>query len=570
MLDRRINVIQSRVARQARHLFWPELLAGLTVSMVAVPQGMGYAAIVGVNPLYGLYTAIVPAIIGALFGSSNHLITGPTNATALATASVLLAYAGQPNYVEYVFAVAVITGLIRLVLGLLRLGGMIRYVSHSVLTGFLAGAGILIVVNQLHSLLGLVRPAGANTVTIVADVVQRLPLLNPYVLATGLLTVAFLLAGSRWKVKIPAALLAIALVGLLVQAAGWSSRGVLLIRDLGPLAEVIPAFHVPRVPFRDQLTLVASAVPVALLSLVEAMSIAYTIMLASRQYVDPSQEFVGQGLASLVGGFFRCIPSSGSLARSAVAYSGGARTRLAGVLSGVLVLLMLLAFSHYIGYIPVASLAGVVIVSAQRLIDYERLSLTWQSPATNRVVLGATFVSTLVLPLHLAILLGTLLSIGAYLHESSNIRVSYLCPGETGGFEEHGLQRCLDDHPSIALINLEGILYFAAVDDLQNKLEEVLQAGVRVLILRVRRFHLLAGAGISAFRRIFDRAEAAKATVLISGVSDDFRQILESAELAGVVDSDQTFVASNSLFESTDKALQRAKEILAETERNGL
>ncbi len=569
MLGRRIHVIQSQIARQAGHGFWPDVLAGLTVAMVALPQGMGYAAIVGVNPLYGLYTAIVPAIIGALFGSSNHLITGPTNATALATASVLLAYAGQPDYVEYVFAVAVITGLLRLVLGLLRLGGMIRYVSHSVLTGFLAGAGILIVVNQLHSLLGLARPAGANTLTIVADVVQRLSLSNPYALATGLLTMGLLLAGRRWMVKIPAALLAIVLAGLFVHAVGWSSRGIVLIRDLGSLSEAVPTFHAPQVPLREQLALAVSAAPIALLSLVEAMSIAYTIMLASRQYIDPSREFVGQGFASLVGGFFHCIPSSGSLARSAVAYGSGARTRLAGVLSGGFVLLMLLLFSPYIGYIPVASLAGVVIVSAQRLVDYERLSLTWKSPATNRLVLGTTFISTLVLPLHVAILVGTLLSIGVYLHESSNIRLSYLCPSASGGFEEHGLQRCLDDHPAIALVNLEGTLYFAAVDDLQNKLEEVLQADVRVLILRVRRFHLLAGAGISAFRRIFDRAKVAKAVVLISGVSDEFKQILESSELEGVVGRDQTFWASISLFESTQQALERASEILAEAERTG-
>jgi SulP family sulfate permease len=565
-LVQRLHPLRTHIGYYVQHALRPDLAAGLTVAMVAVPQGMSYAAIAGVNPLYGLHTAIIPAIVGALLGSSNHLITGPTNATALATAGVLLALSGQADYVEYVFAMAVITGLIRLILGLFRLGSIIRYVSSSVLTGFLAGAGILIIINQLHTLLGLARPVGANTLTILWDLVQHSTMVNPHVLATGLFAIGVLLLSQRINRRVPRALLAIVLAGVLVQVTGWNSRGVALVKDVSSLDQVRLAFHVPAIPLQQQFSLLASGGAVALLSLVEAMSIANVVALASNQRVNPSREFVGQGLASVIGGFFQCIPSSGSLARSAVSYNSGAKTRLAGVFSGVFVLFASLAFSRLIGFIPVAGLAGIVTLSAYSLLDYRHLKLTWQSRATNRIVLSVTLIATLLLPLHLAIFLGTLLSIGVYLHESSNIRLSYLTLNVNGNFVEHSLEDCIREQPAIALINLEGVLYFAAADDLENKLNAVLKTGTKVLILRVRRLRLLAGSGVTALRRIFDRAKQLGATILICGVTDEVNQFLESSGLKAVVGINQTFRASEALFESTHKALRRAREIVPEEE----
>ena len=565
--SQKLRLLGTRISAYVRYRLRPDLVAGLTVAMVAVPQGMSYAAIAGVNPVYGLYTAIIPAIIGSLFGSSNHLMTGPTNATALATAGALAALAGRPDYFEYVFAMAVIAGLVGLILGLLRLGGLIRYVSNSVLTGFLAGAGILIIVNQCHSLLGLSRPLGANTLTVLWDLVQQSSQTNPRVLATGFLAIVVLVLCKRISPRLPRALLAIVLAGVVVRVTGWDSRGVALVSDLGrSLGKVRLAFHVPAISLENVESLLASASAIALLSRVEAMSIARTIALASGQRIDPSREFVGQGLASLVGGFFQCIPSSGSLSRSGVAYGSGAKTRLAGVLSGVFVLLVLLAFSRLIGYIPIAGLAGVVVVSAYGLFDYRHLKLTWQSRATSRVVLAVTFFATLLLPLHIAIYLGTLLSIGIYLYESGSIQLKYLTLNERGEFVEHSLEDIAAEQPSIALINVEGTLYFAAVDELEDSLQALLETGVKVMILRVRRLHLLASTGVLALKRIVTRARQVDATVLICGVTDEVNEILESSGLKSVAVADPIFRASDILFESTNQALRRAREIVTESE----
>jgi len=562
------ELLGTRLGSYFKHTLRPDLVAGLTVAMIAVPQGMSYAAIAGVNPIYGLYTAIIPAIIGSLFGSSNHLITGPTNAAALATASALLAIAGQADYFEYVFALAVMIGLVKLILGLLRLGGIVRYISNSVLTGFLAGAGILIIVNQLHTLLGLSRPMGANTLTILGDLVQQLPRANLHVLAIGLFVIVVLVLAKRISPRLPRALMAIVLAGVLIQIFGWDTHDVVLVRDLDcSLSGARLSFHIPLIPLKNAGNLIASAGAVALLGLVEAMSIAKTIALASSQRINPSQEFMGQGLASLVGGFFQCIPSSGSLSRSGIAYGGGAKTRLTGILSGVFVLLILLIFSSLIGYIPVAGLAGVVVMSAYGLFDYRHLRLTWRSRTTSRIVLSVTFAATLLLPLYIAIYLGTLLSIGIYLYESASIQLRYLTLNENGQVTEHSLEDIAAEHPPIALINVEGTLYFAAVDDFENKLQALLQTGVKVLILRVRRLHLLASTGVIALRGIVTSARDSGATVLLCGVTEKLGEILASSGFASPVEEvEPVFKASDILFESTSQALRRAREIIAEEE----
>ena len=566
----RLQATAKVLASNLRRRLGPDLVAGLTVALVAVPQAMSYAAIAGVNPVLGLYTAIVPTIIGSLFGSSHHLMTGPTNATALATAGVLLARAGQPDYVEYVFAIAVLTGGVRLLMGLLRLGGIVRYVSNSVLTGFLSGAGVLIVVNQLHPLLGLDRPAGAGTAAVLSDLLTHLPEANLYVLATGAFAVGLLVLSARVGLKSARALVAILLASAAVQVLGWDSRGVALVSEMGSVGDARLALHVPGVSLRDGASLLASAGAVALLSVVESMSIAKTISLASGQRINTSRELVGQGLASLVGGFLRCIPSSGSLSRSAVAYGSGAKTRLAGVLSGFFVLVAVVAFSRLIGFIPMTTLAGVVIASSYRLFDLQHLKLTWQTSDASRVVLAVTFVSTLLLPLHTAIYLGTFLSIAIYLFESGRVELTYLVQDANGRFVERDFEEIHREQASIAVVEMVGSLHFAAVDEVEARLQGLLEGGVKIMILRVRHLRLLGSTGVAALKRIAERAAQVGGVILMVGVTDEISEVLEASGVTESEGSMRVYKAHEALLEGTEQALRYAQELIAEEERRRL
>jgi SulP family sulfate permease len=544
-----------------------DAFAGFTVAMVVIPQSLAYAAIAGVAPIHGLYCAVFPAVVGALFGSSSYLVTGPTNATALVTLNVLQSQTGLGDYLQLVFALAVLSGLIKLALGLLRLGWIIRYISNSVLTGFLAGAAILIALSQLTSALGLPSAPQADAVSVVTHTARLIGRLNAHVLATTALTVVLLLAFKWANRKLPSELLAVGIVGIAVRLLGWSGQGVRLVSDMGALQAVTLIPHVPAASVDAWRALLPSAGAVALFSLVEAMSIAKAISLRSGEALDPSREFVGQGLASLAGGLFQAIPSSGSPSRTAILYSSGGSTRLAATISGIVVLLTLIVFGWLLGYVPVAGLAGVIIVSAYSLINWHQLRLAWQSGARSRLVLGVTFAATLLLPLHFAIYLGAILSLVIYVYESSKLQISYITQNASGGFVEHSLDDILHAPPSITIVNIEGTLSFGAAEDLEQRVDEIIRAGVMVVILRLRRMRLLGSEGVAALERIAGYASRSGTRVLVCGVKEDVQATLDSSGLKAVLGAEQIFKASDVLFASTQQAIARAQEIVLEQTR---
>ncbi len=553
--------LRSRILVYSATAMRSDLMAGLTVAMVAVPQAMAYAAIAGVNPMYGLYTAIIPAIIAALFGSSPYLVSGPTNGTALVTAAVLLPLAGKPEFVEYVFAIAIASGLIRLLLGLFKLGFLVRFVSNAVLTGFLAGASLLIIVNQLGNLLGIRTPAGLDAPSLTLALARALPGANLYALATGLLAVAVVVGCRRYNPRLPGALLAIALATAMVKVTGWQTMGVRVVGDLGEVAAAGMSFHIPQISLGEPSWMLSAAGAVALYSLVEAMSVAKSFSVATGKPVNSSREFVGQGLASLAGGFFRCIPSSGSLSRSAVNYRSGATTRLSGVAGGVFVLIAMLILSGTIGSVPLSGLAGVVIVYAGGMINPRQLRLTWQSRPSSRAVMATTFVASIFLPLQVAIYLGVLLSIGIYLYESSAMRLTCLC-GENGKFTECEVEEIVAHPTPVVVLNVTGALYFGAVDDFEHSAGQLVAAGVDVLILRIRNVQLLASSGVTALVGLLLRANRAGVHTLFCGVTPAQRQILDSSGITNLVGPDAIFPAHPTLLQSVSEAVERGNQLL--------
>lgn len=557
----RLKPITRYLRRNAR----PDLIAGLTVAMVAIPQSMAYAAIAGVSPLYGLYTVIVAVIIGALFGSSHYLSTGPSNATAMAAAGVLVLFAGTSQYNEFIFALAIVSGLIKLLLGVLRLGGIVRFISNSVLTGFLMGAGSLIIINQLSSLIGATRPAGANATQVLLAFFRGLPDTNYYVLATGLFSLLTLLILDRINRKIPSAMISILIGAGLIALLGWHERGVRLVNDLESTHSAALQFYLPKAGWEDMNLLVTGGFAIALLSLVEAISISKAIALSTGKPIDTSRELIGQGLASIASGFFRGIPSSGSPSRSAVNLYSGAKTRFANVFSGLAVLGAVYAFRGWIGYIPIPSLAGVVILSALRIVNWKHVFLTWNSRSVSRIVLLATYIATLLLPLQYAIYLGALLSILIYLFESSNLKITYLHRNEDGSFTETNFEGIVDRQAQIALVNIDGPLYFGAVDVMARQIERVIETDVKVIILRLRHMQLLASTGVSVLEEEIIRAQFRNKQVMICGILGEVEEIFLNSGIERLVGRENLFFASNILLDSTSRALKKAEHLLNQT-----
>jgi sulfate permease, SulP family len=560
--------MRQQIARRGESVRF-DLFAALTVAMVGTPQCMAYAAVAGVAPVFGLYTGIVPTIVGSLFGSSTYLITGPSNATSLVTANVLQPLAGQGVYLQAVFALAILAGAIKLILGSLRLGWIIRYVSSSVLMGFLAGASTLIVLGQICNAAGAPKAQGANAIIVLQNTLLNLPQGSIYAVVTSTGTMLLLLAFKRLRPGLPAELLAIVIATSFVYLAGWASKGVQLVGTQGSLSNAALQFHVPALSLSQWQSLLSSAGAVAIFSLVEAMSIAQAVSASSGKRIDPTREFIGQGLASIAGGFFQSIPSSGSPSRTAVNFSSGAHSRLAGVMSGLIVLAGLVMLGPLMNAIPIPSLAGVIIVTAYNLVNRRQLVQAWQSSVTSRAVIAATFAGTMLLPLHIAIYLGAILSIGLYVLESSKLQLSYLSQNPQGEFVEHSLGDILSNPPAIAIINIEGSLSFGAAAELEQKIEDVVRSGVHVVILRVRRLRLMGSEGVAALETVVTNANRAGTRVLICGVRDEMEATLHSSGIDDVIGQGGIFRASDVLFASTQQALSRAQDIVLQEKGHG-
>lgn len=561
------STLQS-IRRYFRGKFRSDLSAGLTVGMVVIPQSMAYAAIAGVNPLYGLYTAIIPTIIGALFGSYPFLVTGPTNPTALVTASVLLGYADQANYLEYVLVVAILAGIFKILLGVFKIAKISRYISNSVLVGFLSAVGVLIIANQLGNLLGLTLARSSGVWEIIKNLIANIQDFHPLSMIISLVSIGLMLLIRSINPKLPAALITIILTSLFVYLMDWNAQGLRLVNDVGLPEHLSLRFHYPRISLQSIPDLIIPSAAVALFGLMEAVSITKAMSQMTGDPLDPSREMVGQGLASMAGGFFLCMPSSGSPSRTVINVVNGAKTKFSAIISGLSVWAFLLLFSRLIGYIPIPALAGVVIVSSASLINMDLIKMTWQSRLNSRIVLLVTFISSLVLPLEYAIFLGILSTILMYLGESSHVNLTYILEDENGQFMELPMDRIEEKKPEIAIVNIEGDLYFAAVEELQEQIKRILDSSLKVLILRFRRTHLLASTGIMALGHIIKTARDNGVEVIFCGVHDEIQKTLESSGILESIGQNNIFIANDQLFTSAQKALEKAKSILHQEQTN--
>ncbi len=447
-----------------------DLYAGLTNAVVVLPQGVAFATIAGLPPVYGLYTAMVPAVIAALFGSSRHLISGPTTAISIVVFAAIspLAAPGSDEFVRLAITMSFLAGIYQLVLGLAHMGALVNFVSHSVVVGFTAGAAILIVTSQLSHYFGLHIAAGESFLESWHDFGAQLANINGSVTAVATVTfaaaVAFMVLRPRW----PGMLLAMIIGSGLAAALGGEAAGLPLV---GRLAQDLPPLSAPSTSLASLKALGSAALAVAMLGLVEAVSIARSIALKSGQRIDGSQEFVGQGLANLVGSCFSSYPSSGSFTRSGVNYTAGAVTPLSAIFAAVALILIVLLIAPLTAYLPIAAMAGVIMLVAYRLIDLHHIRRIVRTSKRETAVLVTTFLATLFVELEFAIYLGVMLSLVFYLMRTARPQVVSLVPNPHAGTRQMTSDPNLPSCPQLKIVRIDGSLFFGAVDHVQATLQ---------------------------------------------------------------------------------------------------
>jgi len=648
-----------------------DLVAGITVALILVPQSMAYAQLAGMPPVYGLYTAFLPVAIAALFGSSHQLATGPVAVVSLLTASALgpIAAPGSPDYVALAIALALLVGIIQLGLGLLRLGIVVNFLSHPVIAGFTSAAAIIIALSQLNKILGV--PMGRSDYFLgdVWGVLQQAGETHLPSAAFGIGSFAAMYALRRLAPKLPGVLIVVAACialsawlgfernarGAIAQIAdpeartlaadyadarrriaaltaeraaksaerrsvdGASREGAQHAAALGFQAEVIgleiedlqrenrrrlrllrklvfeeakdaggavqyvpasggarrwrihaidddgvrlagggevvgaipaglPAFSVPRLDWATVSQLLSTALVIALVGFMEAISIAKAIAAKTRQRLDANQELVGPGLANVFGAFTKCFPASGSFSRSAVNFASGAKTGLSSVVAAIIVTLTLLFLTPLLYHLPQAVLAAVIMLAVVSLVHFGAIAHAWRAQRHDGVAGAVTFVATLLVAPHLdlGILIGGGLAVLLFLYRTMRPRVAILGRHEDGllrDAELHGLP--LSDH--IVAVRFDGQLYFANVPYFEDSL-----LGIPARFPKAREI-LVVGDGINqldasgdeAIRLLAERLRDNGVTLSFSGLKKQVKDVLASTGTLETVGEKNVFLDEN-------------------------
>jgi sulfate permease, SulP family len=388
-----------------------DALAGLTGAMVVLPQGMAYALIAGLPAQFGLYCAIVPALVAALFGSSRHLVSGPTAAISIVVFATLapMAEAGSPTYIRLALTLGLLAGLLQVAMAVARLGRLADRIPHSVVVGFTTGAACLIAAGQLKHFAGLTLPPGNAFFPTLWQTVNALPHLQWPVVAVGIATIVASLASRRWSARVPHLLAGMVVGALLAAALMTAFPTQVSIARVGSLPAALPPLSEPAWDLAVWAQLAPGAAVIALLALTEAIAIARAVALRSGQTIDGNQETLGQGLSNIAGAFFSGYPSSGSFTRSGVNYDAGAQTPLAAVFAAVFVVVALFLIAPLVGYLPIAAMAGVLFIVAWGLVDVTAIRACFAN-RRDAAVFMLTFGACLLTDIEIAVFSGIALA----------------------------------------------------------------------------------------------------------------------------------------------------------------
>lgn len=519
-----------------------DLLAGLTGAVIVLPQGVAFAMIAGLPAEYGLYTAIVPPIIAALFGSSLHLISGPTTAISIVVFSTLspLAEPGTAEFIQMALTLTLLAGMYQLVLGLARMGTLVNFVSHSVVVGFTAGAAILIATSQFRHVFGLILPKGGSFLNTWRNILSEIEHINLYVLLVAIVTlmcaVVFKAVRPRW----PGLLFAMIVGSLASLALGGAEHGIQL---MGRLPARLPPPSLPDFSLGTLRELAPKALAVALLGLIEALSIARSISTHSRQQIDGNQEFIGQGLSNIVGSFFSSYAASGSFTRSGINYHAGAMTPFAAVFAAGFLALILLLIAPLTAYLPIPAMGGVILLVAYNLIDFHHIRSIFKTSKEESAVLVTTFLATLLLDLEFAIYIGVLLSLVLYLSRTSHPQIVNLAPDPNA--DRIMLTQSNEQCPFFKIIRIDGSLFFGAVNHVADFLQTIDKNSVRkahVLIVACG-INFIDVAGAEMLVQETQRRRKLRGELYLCGLKQQARDVLERGGYIDIIGDDHIYAS---------------------------
>ncbi len=523
-----------------------DLLASLTVTIVLVPQAMAYALLAGLPPIYGLYASIVPLVLYALFGSSRQLSVGPVALVSLLVLAGLseMAEPGTERYIGLAISVALLTGAIQIVLGLLKLGFLNRFLSHPVIAGFTSAAAFIICFSQLKHILGIEIARSSQIQQIVTSLVQNVDQSHGLSMMLGIGTIVFMLIMKKVKKSFPSALVVVVAGTLLVWGFQWHEQGVAIV---GKVPKGLPAFIIPNINMQDMGMLLPLALTICLISFIESLAIAKTLEGRHNTYqVSANQELIALGITKVAGSFFQSYPTTGSFTRSAINDEAGARSGMSSILSALLVALVLLFLTPLFEFLPQAVLGGIIISAVIGLIDWNKAAKLWNLDRRDFISMIVTFIITLMVGVQEGVLTGIILSLSLILYRNSKPHIAILgqLPGST---YYRNVERFPDavQNSEVLIMRFDAQLYFGNSDYFKQRIQQLVQQkgnALKLLVLDAASIHDIDSSGISTLKEVVKYVDSKGIDFYISGAIGPVRDLLFKSGIMDMMGSKTQFM----------------------------
>ncbi|MGM0438237.1 MAG: SulP family inorganic anion transporter [Bacillota bacterium] len=526
-----------------------DLIAGISVASISLPQAMAFSLIVGINPIFGVYTHIIATICASFLSISNYIIIGPTNLIAVAIASNLKLISPE-NYLQSVFMLTLMVGIIQLILGFLRVGDLVNYISHGVVIGLTTGVAFVIAAGQLENILGVSPENEYNTLTTIYSTFEKIDQANLYALALGLFTIIIILILNNLKINIPSYLVAVIIGIVSVKFFNFENQ----LEIIGEFSATFPRPHMIKINLVTMQKLLSSVFSIAILSFIQILSIIKVMEEKTDDYIDVNREFVNLGIINMTVSFFRGFVVTGSFSKSFANYESGAYSRLSGFFSGVSALVIILAFSSLIKSLPIATLAAIILVVAYNLIDFSEILTCFRTTRFDAAVFLSTFLMTIISPrLDYAVYFGVIVSIIFVLKRSSNIKSDYLTYNSSDDSFIRKKSKELKKEDYI-VINLSGIMQFNVSDNLKEEFNNN-EIEKDKYIIRMRDIEYIDITVIKELERFIDKIKGRDGEVYLSGVDKRTYEKLKEYGIITKIEEDHVFRAGEKIFSSTKDAI---------------
>ena len=556
-----------------------DISAGLTVGVMLIPQGMAYASIAGLPAVYGLYASIVPILIYAILGTSRQLAVGPVAMVSLLTATAIGSFEGlsTEQYISYAILLALMVGAIQFLLGVFRLGFLVNFLSHPVVSGFTSAAALIIGLSQLKHLLGVEIPRSHHVHEIILNAIDKFSEINWIAFGIGVVGILIIIVSKKIKKSLPGQLFAVifGILAVTVFGLGEGNNTVNIVKDI---PNTLPSFIIPSIEIEIIQLLVPMALTIALISFMESIAVAKAIQTKHRDYkVDANQELISLGLANVVGSFFQSYPTTGGFSRTAVNDQAGAKTGLAAIISAVLIIITLLFLTPYFYNLPKAILASVIMVAVFGLINYKEAIHLFKSNKTDFSTLIVTFLATLILGVEMGIGVGVILSLAMVLFKTTNPHTAQLAKVPNSHFYRN-IKRFdnLEVMDDVLIYRFDAQLFFANINYFKDKLydyEKRKGNKLKLLIIDGESINNVDSTAIHALEEINEDFNTRNINVFFTGIKGPVRDKLIRSGFMNKVKAEYFFMSIQEAidyyesFKNKSKSSSKFKDYVKQTNK---